>query len=447
MTNEKKEQDPPGQHDLINSSLLTDDGCDAREVESRLNARMKYFEDSMASLREQMGTLATVIEKLTLPVTPHTAQATNNTPVVNATSCSTSTTSTTSTTPNLVDSSRISFVRSNHQFKFQFSPGKFNPHAKSFAQSFYESEAAAAQASQASTNTTATYGNHPILSIGPLQTPVADSNSSGLFRYRPVEVPAFWHHDPTSWFDLLEGEFEALNISEDKAKYSSLLKGLGQSTCKAISSLIKSLPPTGKYNKLKEQVIRKYSQSAHQKIEQLFKQCSLGDRKPSELLSEMQALGRDHVSDETLMLLWYRLLPSELAVLLDESVTSANAIAAVSKADRLYERLKSSKSYSQISSLDQPQNSETDLPQKIANAIVAAMSVKPKSQERPSRSKSKEKNNNKPKSSARSRSKARYGPHKDLCFYHSKYGNSAEYCFNPPCAWVEKYANKSEQEN
>ncbi|KAL7290574.1 hypothetical protein TKK_0015340 [Trichogramma kaykai] len=428
----------------INNSLLTEDGCDAREVEARLMARMKVYEDSMVSLREQLDTVGLAIEKLQVAVTSHPQlQSRNLLAVSSVSSLSTSTTDSTITT-STPGQLHHNLAAQNHQFKFQWTPSSQDPGVKPFSQSCYE----AMQFSQAQASTTPTqYNSSPIPSTGLSQAHIADSNSSGFFRYRPVEVPAFWHHDPASWFELLESEFEALKILDDRAKYGSLLKSLGQGTCKAIASIIKSLPPTDKYSSLKESVIRKYSQSAHQKIDQLFKQCSLGDKKPSELLTEMQALGRDHVSDETLMLLWVRLLPSELAVLLDESVTKANAPQVVAKADRLHERLKSSKSYSQISSLDSAQDSESDVTVRITNAVLAAISAQTKSDQRPSRSKTKEKNS-KSKSSNRSKSKTRYGPNKDLCYYHSKYGKDADFCSTPPCAWEDKYAQQdSDQGN
>ncbi|KAL7287206.1 hypothetical protein TKK_0018637 [Trichogramma kaykai] len=161
----------------------------------------------------------------------------------------------------------------------------------------------------------------------------------------------------------------------------------------------------------------------------------------------MQALGREHVSDETLMLLWVRLLPSELAVLLNKSVIKVNAPQVVAKADRLHERLKSSKSYSQIFSLDSAQDSESDVTVKITNAVLAAISAQTKSDQRPSHPKTKERYN-KSKSSNRSKSKTRYSPNKDLCYYHSKYGKDADCCSTPPCAWEDKYAHQdSDQEN
>ncbi|KAL7286702.1 hypothetical protein TKK_0019084 [Trichogramma kaykai] len=201
---------------------------------------------------------------------------------------------------------RTSLALSNQEFQFQFSPSRFDPNVKPFSQTLYN----AAQSLPGPTSTTPSFGYNPTSATGLYHPPGVNSNSSGFFGYhRPVEVPTFWYHDPTSWFDVLEGEFEVLSITKDRTKYSYLLKGLGTSTCKSLSSVIQSLPATDKYVKLEEQISKKYSETAHQQIDKLFS----------------------------------RLLPSGLTVLLDESVTSANATAVVTKTDRLHEILKSSK--------------------------------------------------------------------------------------------------------
>ncbi|KAL7288414.1 hypothetical protein TKK_0017502 [Trichogramma kaykai] len=235
----------------------------------------------MNSLHDQMSTLASVIEKLHVT---HTEQPVNEispnstasgTSTTNTSTTNTSTTDSNTSTSKVVDT-KTSLVPSDHTFKFQFSPSRFDPNAKPFSQTLYN----AARASPVPTSTTPSFGYNPISATGLYHPTGANSNSSGFFGYhRPVEVPTFWHHDPTSWFEVLEGEFEVLSITEDRTKYSSLLKGLGTSTCKSLSSVMKSLPATGKYAKLKEQIIKKYSQTAHQQIDQLFKHCSLGDKK------------------------------------------------------------------------------------------------------------------------------------------------------------------------
>ncbi|CAB0037837.1 unnamed protein product [Trichogramma brassicae] len=194
----KVKEDP-----LLNESIMTEDGCDAREVETRLLARMKDYEDVVASLRDQLGIVADAMVKLQLHLTSHSVQQTQ-TPLASTTasSSSVSTTSSASVTSNSTITTSVSspgdtsMAPSNYPFKFQFSPG-----TRPFSQTLFE----AAHTSSAHTNTTGSpHSNVPISSAGFTQTPAAALYSSECFRYRPVEVPTFWHHDPASWFELLE---------------------------------------------------------------------------------------------------------------------------------------------------------------------------------------------------------------------------------------------------
>uniref|UniRef100_A0ABD2WAV3 Uncharacterized protein n=1 Tax=Trichogramma kaykai TaxID=54128 RepID=A0ABD2WAV3_9HYME len=110
--------------------------------------------------------------------------------------------------------------------------------------------------------------------------------------------------------------------------------------CKAVSHIIRALPLDNKYTRLKQRIIEKYSPTKHQKISHLFQECSLGDKKPSDFFAEIQLLGQGHIPEETLLLIWYKHLPNELAVQLNEAITAANAQQAIAKADRLHDRLK-----------------------------------------------------------------------------------------------------------
>ncbi|KAL7307617.1 hypothetical protein TKK_0000305 [Trichogramma kaykai] len=158
---------------------------------------------------------------------------------------------------------------------------------------------------------------------------------------------------------------------------------------------------------MKTHVINKYSPTEHEKIDQLFRHCSLGHKKPSKLLNEMQVLGQGYVLDQTLMLMWYRLLPNDLAILLDEPIASSNAPSLIKKADRLHERLKP-EGHSHISAIEHKGNDTTvDLATAEANAVVAAIG-KPTQ----TRNRSRERNSN---SESRSKSNTRYGPDHDYC--------------------------------
>ncbi|KAL7289406.1 hypothetical protein TKK_0016604 [Trichogramma kaykai] len=158
------------------------------------------------------------------------------------------------------------------------------------------------------------------------------------------------------------------------------------------------MPQTDRYASLKAHLIKKYTLSTQQKIDSLLKECRLGDKKPSELYTEMKGLGQGHVPPNTVLLLWYRLLPNDMAVQLDDAITRQDAYAAVKKADRLHQ-------------------------------IIAAIAAKSK----PRQSRSPERSSSYQRS--RSQPKTNFGPNKDLCYYHFKYKLKARKVLDLPCAW------------
>uniref|UniRef100_A0ABD2WD92 DUF7041 domain-containing protein n=1 Tax=Trichogramma kaykai TaxID=54128 RepID=A0ABD2WD92_9HYME len=255
------------------------------------------------------------------------------------------------------------------------------------------------------------------------------------YSNRPIKVPQFFLHDPVLWFKLLESELLMLGITDDHLRYCAMITHCGADVCKRVSAFLKSLPDTepNKYGKLKQHFVDKFSQTVHQRIEQLLTGDSLDSRKPSELYTEMSALAQGYVPEDTVLLLWYRHLPTQLVIALDEAVTSANAAQAIAKADRLYDRMKHSPS-PQICALSNSETGPTldeSLLNRFADTVVAAISTKLNSR---SRSTERQDRSQAPRSSSRSR----YGDNKDLCYYHHRYQEKARKCSDPPCAWEKR---------
>lgn len=69
-------------------------------------------------------------------------------------------------------------------------------------------------------------------------------------------------------------------------------------------------PEKDKYHDLKQAIIDRLSESAKTKLDKLLKGLQLGDRKPSQLLREMQGLAGSQIQDAVLQNLWLQRLPS-----------------------------------------------------------------------------------------------------------------------------------------
>uniref|UniRef100_A0ABD2VXI5 RNA-directed DNA polymerase n=1 Tax=Trichogramma kaykai TaxID=54128 RepID=A0ABD2VXI5_9HYME len=264
--------------------------------------------------------------------------------------------------------------------------------------------------------------------------PIASGNYP--YRTKPLltDMPTFWQHDPQLWFDMVDSEFSQNRITDDQAKFLAVLKHLGSHICKTISPVLRSLPATDKYCRLKEHLIKKFASSTQQKIDSLLKECKLGDKKPSELFTEMEALGQGHVPQATILLFWYRLLPNDMAIQLDDAVTRQDAQSAVEKADRIHQRLRFPDSHiSAIASHDTLDDARLNqITEHLSDKILAVIESKTK----PRQNRSSDSSGSHQR--ARSQSRTNFGPNKDLCFYHSKYKNKAKKCPDKSCA-ASKY--------
>ncbi|KAL7289137.1 hypothetical protein TKK_0017082 [Trichogramma kaykai] len=393
MSKDKEKFDP---------NITDDNPGDAGEIERRLLARLKEQDELIATLQAQLLSLSDtkpiavttqgpVTSTASSPTYTSSALTSANPPISQSTPIFTSATSHTNT---FVSPAQNFSNSPSTGFNLKFNP-TLNPLANPFAQGNPHTQPLAPQQGFV-------FGQPSALQQGfvfnqPL-TPQHNERPPGLYRYRQVSVPDFWYHDPGSWFELLESEFLLLDIRNDDIKYNASLRALGTTVCKQITAFLQSIKNrTDRFEKMKTHVINKYSPTEHEKIDQLFRHCSLGNKKPSELLNEMQALGQGYVSDQTLMLMWYRLLPNDLAILLDEPIASSNASSLIKKADRLHERLKP-KDLSHISAIEHKGNDTTvDLATAVANAVVAAIGkptqTRNRSRERSSNSESRSKSN------------------------------------------------------
>ncbi|KAL7289572.1 hypothetical protein TKK_0016541 [Trichogramma kaykai] len=264
--------------------------------------------------------------------------------------------------------------------------------------------------------------------------PVASGNYPHRIKPLFTDMPTFWQHYPQLWFDTVDSKFSQNRITNDQAKFLAVFKHLGSHICKTISPVLRSLPATDKYCRLKDHLVKKFAPSTQQKIDSLLKECKLGDKKPSELFTEMDALGQGHVPHATILLFWYRLLPNDMAIQLDDAVTPQDAQSAVEKADRIHQRLRFPDSHiSAITSHDTLDDARLNqITEHLSDKILAVIESKTK----PRQNRSSDSSGSHQR--ARSQSRTNFGPNKDLCFYHSKYKNKAEKCPDKSCA-ASKY--------
>lgn len=123
-------------------------------------------------------------------------------------------------------------------------------------------------------------------------------------------MPAFYPEKPALWFAQLESQFVLANISTDATKYHNALGHLDPIYAAEVEDIIIAPPATNKYERLKDELVKRLSASREKKVKQLLTHEELGDRKPSQFLRHLRNLAGPGVPEEFLKTIWTSRLPS-----------------------------------------------------------------------------------------------------------------------------------------
>ncbi|CAN8022129.1 unnamed protein product, partial [Ixodes persulcatus] len=271
-----------------------------------------------------------------------------------------------------------------------------------------------------------------------------------------VRLPPFWAHHPEVWFLQVEGSFQLANITSEEVRFSHAQASLPCEVALEVYDILARPPATNPYDSLKTAILELTMLSERKRLQQLVSAEELGDRRPSQLLRQLQALLGDRAAtfDSHAVL--------ERAVLAATSTVSAKILAAASDlslpalalhADQIMEVASQHPSTSTVSSDQRPEPATPATRAPLATAVIrdkiaALRKNVPHLQElvistlRLSRSCS-------PRRSSQSRSSRRrsFSPranHKPRhnqqrqeqlhCWYHQRFGAAAERC-TTPCSW------------
>ena len=149
------------------------------------------------------------------------------------------------------------------------------------------------------------------------------------------KAPPFWHADPEVWFLQVEAQFAASDISVDQTKYSNVVAALDSSILACVKDVLIDPPKTNKYQTLKDRILKHFAQSESSKINALLKDCQLGEKRPSHLLSEMQNLAGSNCGKDMLLQLWLQRLPVNMQQVLSACDKDLESLAKV--ADKVHE--------------------------------------------------------------------------------------------------------------
>ncbi|KAH7945590.1 hypothetical protein HPB49_013233 [Dermacentor silvarum] len=138
--------------------------------------------------------------------------------------------------------------------------------------------------------------NVPEVSTGPI--PITDSTESPtpVMNHYAVRLPPFGPDHPDISFIRVEARFLVSNATSQQARYSYLLGALPNDIATEVCNILTSPPNQTPYDTLKKAILERAAISERKRLQVLLSSTELGDHRPSELPSQMQALIGTRVS-------------------------------------------------------------------------------------------------------------------------------------------------------
>lgn len=254
--------------------------------------------------------------------------------------------------------------------------------------------------------------------------------ASELFRVG-VRIPPFWPEKPTIWFSQIEGQFSMARITDDLTKFHYVLSHLDRQYSVEVEDVITSPPATGKYEKLKSELIKRLSVSKEKKVKQLLQSEELGDRKPSQFLRHLQHLAGPTIPEDFLRSIWTSRLPNNLQTII-ASQMSLSLSELADLADRVHDiapatpQVAAASTSSSDPSMEIMARQITELTRQVY-ALTAEVHDRSRPRNRQS-SRGRGRGERSRTPAKRSMSEYRKFPN---CWYHYKFGSQAEKCIQP----------------
>lgn len=238
-----------------------------------------------------------------------------------------------------------------------------------------------------------------------------------------ISFPDFDPDDIETWFMCLEAAFSVNSIRNDKLKFNAVIVALG-SRAKFVHTVIANCNATNvndKYDRLKAAVLAHFQPSETQRLTSLLSGMSLGDQKPSVLLSEMRRLGGVGCTDNVLSNLWLRALPNTTRSII-AAMPTASLDDQAKVADKILEAPRE-----QIAAVQKPETSSTSsLEQRIealSRRLEEALSGNFRGRERHSSRARQRSSGRRDGTPARSKTPRRW-----ICWFHYRHGAQARKC-------------------
>ncbi len=232
-----------------------------------------------------------------------------------------------------------------------------------------------------------------------------------------LRIPDFYAAKPRLWFSQLEAQFRLANVTDDESKFYNIVASLQAEVASRIDFVIENPPPFNKYCTIKEALLNAFEKSPFELCAQALSMLPLGDRQPSQLMSDLvDLIPRHHklVVCPFVVALFAEKLPADIRLGLNlDNVESYERLAAQADA------LMACRQKATVQNVNCEQNADEEDVIEISNVSK----------------KFKKKNFGKnPKSVVNFNNSSNKN---NLCWYHEKYADKATKCVKP-CVYFSK---------
>ncbi|GFS31850.1 transposon Tf2-11 polyprotein, partial [Nephila pilipes] len=181
--------------------------------------------------------------------------------------------------------------------------------------------------------------------------------------------------------------------SQDATKYNIVVAALDENVLDFVVDILSNPPENEKYNTLKKALLNRLTDTEESRLKKLLTDLELGDKSPSDLLSQMKSLAGNSISDEIIKSLWLQRLPQQTQAILTISNDTLDKIAEM--ADKII-AVYSSSEICQVTKVGSLPNSASSFDRNkldVLQADIAALTKKFDEFSRNTRSRSKSRGN------------------------------------------------------
>jgi hypothetical protein len=273
------------------------------------------------------------------------------------------------------------------------------------------------------------------------QLPMVAAQAQPQIYFKP---PPFNKANVKIWFLQLEAHFSATNVTSDTQKFYGTVSMVDPAVLPHIKDVLTNPPESTAYETLKQRIIAHYSESEQRQLQKLLTELQLGDRKPSELLRQMEEYAHGNIVNSALKTLWLQRLPHNMRAILSTSEDDLPLPKLAQMADKIADSLDCKPSY-EAAAIQRPTATDNttqllqSLVQQVATLSERLMQLEANNQQ-PRRSFNSSRSQSRQRFSSRSPNRS---PPRQICFYHERFGRNARRC-TKPCIFAEQLQQGNE---